>query len=325
MAEVSIVVVSYNAEVYLERCLSAIANREDEVIVVDSGSTDGSRALVRDRYPGVRLIESDENRGYGAAVNEGLRVARGRYLLVLNCDAWPVDDAIQRLAAFAEDNPSVGVVGPRLLNPDGTLQRSVRGFPTLWRLATEYFFLRWLAPRSMLFNAFYGANFDHDSIREAEFLVGAVLLVRRAVAEELGGFDTSFFMFNEEVDLCYRIHQSGWQVVFFPDAEFEHVGGAYTRTDWPRMYREQLRSHLRFLAKHYGFRTSERGRKLLLWAMRLRWVVFSVVLRGERARLSREAARWLRSATATSLLASTDGQPENDCSSEGRLPDQGAR
>ena len=233
MTQVSIVVVSYNAETYLERCLSVIANREDEVIVVDSGSTDGSRELVRDRYSGVRLIELDENRGYGAAVNEGLRVASGRYLLVLNCDAWPVDDAIARLAAFAEDNPSVGVVGPRLLNPDGTLQRSVRGYPTLWRLATEYFFLRWLAPRSRLLNAFYGANFDHGSIREAEFLVGAVLLVPRNVAEKLGGFDTSFFMFNEEVDLCYRIHQEGQQVVFFPEAEFVHVGGAYTRTDRP--------------------------------------------------------------------------------------------
>jgi N-acetylglucosaminyl-diphospho-decaprenol L-rhamnosyltransferase len=322
--QVSIVVVSYNAETYLEPCLSAIANREDEVIVVDSGSTDGSRALVRDRYPGVRLIELEENKGYGAAVNEGLGVAQGRYLLVLNCDAWPVDDAIKRLAAFAEDNPSVGVVGPRLLNPDGTLQRSVRGYPTLWRLATEYFFLRWLAPRSRLLNAFYGANFDHNSTREAEFLVGAVLFLPRAIAEELGGFDTSFFMFNEEVDLCYRIRQKGWRVVFFPEAEFVHVGGAYTRTDWPRMYREQLRSHLRFLAKHYGLRTSERGRKLLLWAMRLRWVVFSVVLRGERARLSRESARWLRSATVASLLASKDGQLKSDRSDEGRLTDEAA-
>src|SRR5438128_3909845 len=218
---------------------------------------DGSRELVRDRYSGVRLIELDENRGYGAAVNEGLRVARGRYLLVLNCDAWPVDDAIKRLAAFAEDNPSVGLVGPRLLSPDGILQPSVRGFPTLWRLATEYFFLRWLAPRTRFLNAFYAANFDHRSHREAEFVAGAAMLVRRQAFNEVGGFDPAFFMFNEEVDLCRRLSVSGWTVEFTPEAEFIHVGGASTQTIWGDMYREQLRSHIRSLAKHESLTTAE--------------------------------------------------------------------
>jgi GT2 family glycosyltransferase len=122
VADVSIVVVSYNARIYLKRCLSEIADRGAEVIVVDSGSTDGSRPLVADRYPGVRLIELPENSGYGAAVNEGLRVALGRYFLVLNCDAWPVGDAIERLAAFADDHPEVATDAA----PERVLRRRLR-------------------------------------------------------------------------------------------------------------------------------------------------------------------------------------------------------
>jgi len=267
---------------------------------VDCASTDGTAAFVRDRFAEARLLELEANPGYGSALNEGARLASGDYLLLMNADAWPAHSAVERLAAFAEAQPSAGAIGPRLLNPDGSLQRSVRGFPTLWRLATEYYFLRWLAPRSRLVNAFYGAGFAHDSVRDAEFLVGAVLLLRRRAFEEVGGFDPSFFMFNEEVDLCYRLHERGWRVVFFPGAEFVHLGGASTQLDWDRMYREQLRSHLRFLTKHYGPRRAEYGRRLLLWALRLRALVF----RGERRQLSRDAARWLAGGDAAALLES---------------------
>jgi N-acetylglucosaminyl-diphospho-decaprenol L-rhamnosyltransferase len=150
-------------------------------------------------------------------------------------------------------------------------------------------------------NAFYGAGFAHDSVRDSEFLVGAVLLVRRQAFEDVGGFDPSFFMFNEEVDLCYRLRHRGWRVVFFPGAEFFHLGGASTRLDWNRMYREQLRSHLRFLTKHYGPRHADRGRRLLLCAMRLR----SLVFRGDRRLLSREAAAWLAGGDTATLLDSS--------------------
>ena len=208
-ADVSVIVASHNTRAYLERCLRLLGESH-EVIVVDTLSSDGSQALVRDRFPHARLVELDENPGYGGALNRGIVLASGRYLLLMNGDAWPQEGAVERLVAFAESEPRAGVVGPRLVNPDGTLQPSVRGFPTLWRLATEYLFLRWLAPRSRLLNAFYGAGFDHRSQRDAEFLVGAVLLVRRETLDEVGGFDERFFMFNEEVDLCYRVRAAGW-------------------------------------------------------------------------------------------------------------------
>ena len=300
-ADVSVIVASHNTRAYLERCLRGL-DAALEVIVVDSMSSDGSRELVRDEFPHVRLVVLDTNPGYGGALNRGIALASGAYLLLMNGDAWPQQDAVERLVAFAESEPRAGVVGPRLVHPDGTLQPSVRGFPTLWRLATEYLFLRWLAPRSRLLNAFYGSGFDHSTRREAEFLVGAVLLVRSEALDEIGGFDERFFMFNEEVDLCYRACAAGWNVVFWPGAEFVHVGGASTKPVWPAMYREQLRSHLRFLDKHMGLKEAERGRNLIASAMTLRALVFTVLGRGERGRLSLDAARWLRSGDARTLL-----------------------
>src|SRR5205085_4320639 len=119
------------------------------------------------------------------------------YVFLLNADAWAVDDAVERLAAFGDSHPEAAVVAPRLLNLDGTLQRSVRGFPTLWRLATEYLFLRKLAPRSSALNAFYAGGFEHDTVREAEFVMGAVMLVRREAINVVGPLDADFFLFIE--------------------------------------------------------------------------------------------------------------------------------
>jgi GT2 family glycosyltransferase len=295
MASVSVVVVTFNALPWIERALESV--RGHETIVVDHGSTDGTRELVRERFPEARLIEQ-ENKGLGGGSNAGMRVASGAYFLLLNSDAWALDDAVERLAAFAGDHPEAAVVGPKLLNPDGSLQRSVRGFPTVWRLATEYLFLRKLAPRSRALNAFYGAGFDHEEVREAEFLMGACLLVRREAADTVGLFDEDFFMFSEETDWCYRFRQAGWKVLFTPEAEFVHVGGATTRQNWGPMFREQVRGHLRFLAKHRGRKEAEHARRLLLASLRLRALAFP----GDRGRTYKEAARWLAGSSTPELL-----------------------
>jgi GT2 family glycosyltransferase len=292
MADVSVVVVTWNALPWLERCLESV--RGHETIVVDHGSTDGTLELVRERFPDVHVIEQ-ENRGMGGGNNAGLRAAHGRYAFLLNSDAWVVGDALDGLVAFADEHPDAAVVGPRLLNPDGSLQRSVRGVPTLWRLATEYLFLRKLAPRSRAFNAFYGAGFDHRSQREVESLYGAALLVRREAVDAVGLFDEDFFMFSEETDWLYRFRQAGWKVMFYPGAEVTHVGGA---SHGGALYVENVRGILRFLAKHRGAREAERARRLLLWALRLR----SLVFRGEWRRRYREAVRFLASGDVRTLL-----------------------
>jgi GT2 family glycosyltransferase len=295
MASVSVVVVTFNALPWIERALESV--RGHETIVVDHGSTDGTLELVRERFPEARLIEQ-ENKGLGGGSNAGMRVASGAYFLLLNSDAWALDDAVERLAAFADEHPEAAVVGPRLLNPDGSLQPSVRGFPSVWRLATEYLFLRKLAPRSRALNSFYGAGFDHDEVREAEFLMGACLLVRREAADTVGLFDEDFFMFSEETDWCYRFRLAGWHVLFTPEAEFVHVGGATTRQNWGPMFREQVRGHLRFLAKHRGPKEAERARRLVLFSLRLRALAFP----GDRGRTYREAARWLAASPTPELL-----------------------
>jgi N-acetylglucosaminyl-diphospho-decaprenol L-rhamnosyltransferase len=292
MADAAVVVVTYDALPWLERCLESVKGAE--TVVVDHGSTDGTVALVRQRFPGVRLLEQ-RNRGLAAGWNRGLEASGGRYALLLNADAWLAPGALERLVAFADEHPRAAVVGPRLLDPDGSLQRSVRGFPTLWRLATEYLFLRKLAPRSRALNAFYAGGFEHDRAAEAEFVMGACLLVRREAVREVGPLDEEFFLFSEETDWCYRFRRAGWQVLFYPGADCFHVGGA---SHGGRLHRENLRGHLRFLLKHRGAREAERARRLLRLSLHLRGLLF----RGERGADARELAAWLGSGDVAALL-----------------------
>ena len=286
--DVSVAVVTYNALPWIEQCLESVAGYE--AVVVDNGSTDGTIAFVRDRFPAVRLVEQ-ENRGLAAGWNRGIRETTGAYVLILNADAWALGDAIERLAEFADEHPRAAVVGPRLRYPDGRLQPSVRGFPTPWRLATEYLFLRKLAPRSQALNAFYAGGFDYAHVREADFVMGAVMLARRAAIDEVGLLDEDFFLFSEETDWCYRFRGAGWQVLFTPDAEFTHVAGA---VHGGRMFRENVRGNLRFITKHHGLRA----------AALARWVILAgCVLRAPRDRQYLRIARWLARGSVPELLA----------------------
>jgi GT2 family glycosyltransferase len=286
-ADVSVAVVTYNALPWVEQCLASVAGHE--TVVVDHGSSDGTLELVRERFPDARLVEQ-ANRGLAAGWNRGIRETSGAYVLILNADAWAMGDAIEKLAAFADAHPRAAVVGPRLRYPDGRLQRSVRGFPNTWRLATEYLYLRKLAPRSRMLNAFYAAGFDHETAREADFVMGAAMLARRSAIDEVGLLDEDFFLFSEETDWCYRFRQSGWQVLFTPDAEFTHVYGA---VHGGRMFRENVRGNLRFIAKHHGLRSAARARWVLL---------VGCVLRAPRDRQYLRIARWLAGASVPELL-----------------------
>jgi len=289
VADVSVVVVTFDALPWLERCLESV--RGQEVVVVDNGSKDGTVDFVRERFPEARVIEQ-ENKGMGGGNNAGMRAADGRYFFLLNSDAWVVDDALAQLVAFADVHPEAAVVGPKLRNTDGTLQRSARGEPTLWRLATEYLAIRKLAPHSRRLNPLYRGDFDHDRVAEVDWLSGPALLVRREAADAVGLFDEDFFMFSEEVDWMTRFRRAGWKVLFYPDAEVVHVGGA---SHGGRMYVENLRGHLRWFAKHRGLKEAERVRRMLLWSLRAR----AFVLRREH---EREGVRFLSSGNARTLI-----------------------
>jgi GT2 family glycosyltransferase len=292
MSDAAVVVVTYNALPWLEQCLASV--RGVETVVVDHGSTDGTVALVRERFPDVALVEQ-ENRGLAFGWNAGIARTSGRYVLLLNSDAWLDEGSLDALVAFADAHPSAAVVGPRLRYPDGRLQRSVRGFPTLWRLATEFFFHRKLAPRSRLLNAFYGGGFDHESVRDAEVLMGAVWLVRREAVEDVGPADEAFFLFSEETDWAYRFRAAGWHLLFFPGAGATHV---YAASHKGLLFVENLKGQLRFLRKHRGEAYAERARRLLLVALRLRAALY----RGRRGTTYREGAAWLASGRTDQLL-----------------------
>jgi GT2 family glycosyltransferase len=290
--DVSVIVVTWNALPWIEQCLESVSAYD--TLVVDHGSTDGTLEFVRERFPAVRVLEQP-NRGMGGGNNTGMRAASGRYFFLLNSDAWVVGDALDRLVAFADEHPDAAVVGPKLLNPDGTLQRSVRAEPTLWRLATEYLFVRKLAPWSRRLNPLYVGGFRHDEVVEAEWLYAPALLVRREAVDVVGPFDEDFFMFSEETDWLTRFRRAGWSILFFPEAEVVHVGGA---SHGGRMFIENLRGHVRWFAKHRGLVEAERVRRLLLWSLRLRAFLF----RGRRGDDYRAGAEFLASGDVTSLL-----------------------
>jgi len=251
--------VTYNALPWLEPCLESVMG--NEVVVVDNGSSDGTVAFVRERFPDIAVVEQ-ENRGLAAGWNAGIGQTSGRYVLLLNSDAWLHEGALDSLVRCADEHPDAAVVAPMLLNTDGTLQRSVRGFPTLWRIATEYLFLRKLAPRSRAFNAFYGAG-----LRQPDWIMGAVWLVRREAIEQVGLADEGFFLFSEETDWAYRFRQAGWSSLLCPDAVATHVYGA---SHGGRMLAENVRSQLRFLEKHRGPRYARVARLIFVFGLLLR-------------------------------------------------------
>ena len=293
MPDASVVVVTHNALPWIEHCLESV--RGEEVIVVDNGSTDGSADVVREQLPEARLIEQ-ENVGLAAGWNRGMEAASGRYFLILNSDAWLTDGSLRRLVAFADQQPEAAIVGPRLLNPDGSLQRSVRGFPTLWRLATEYFFLRKLAPRSRALNAFYAGGFEHDEVREAEFVMGACMLVRREAVEQVGPLDEAFFLFSEETDWCLPLPRGRLEGALLPGR-----GVRPRRRRVPRRPALSARTCAGTCASSRStaaMRTPSGRGSCCARRLRLRGLLF----RGDRGRMYRETADWLASARVPELL-----------------------
>lgn len=259
----SIIIVNWNTRDLLATCLDSIerslfsgdgggAGLETEIIVVDNGSTDGSAEMLRRDYPGVRRIENRENIGFARANNQGLAASRGRYLLLLNTDAFLRGPALAQLVRFMDEHPDAGIIGPRLYFGDGTLQRSCYAFPTL---ATEFYGaigLDRLFPRSRLFGRYRLSYWDMRDVCEVDVVMGACLMARREVFEQIGGLDERFFMYSEEVDWCYRARQAGWRIYYVPQAEATHLWGGTSRTQPVQTVVQLYHSRLLFFRKHYG-------------------------------------------------------------------------
>jgi len=261
----SIIIVNWNTRNLLAQCLQSLyANPPDgefEVWVVDNASTDGSVQMVREQFPQVRLIENSENAGFAWANNQAIRRSSGRHLLLLNPDTeiWP--GAPETLVRFMEEYPQAGAAGARLLNPDGTLQESCHPFPTLGREVWRLFHLDALWPRAR----YEMTRWDLETPRPVDAVQGACVMLRREALEQVGLLDEDYFMYTEEVDLCYRLRRGGWRIYWAPQATVVHYGGQSTQQMPAEMFLRLYESKLFYFRKHHG-RQAARAYKLILLA-----------------------------------------------------------
>lgn len=253
MKPVSVVITSYNTRADLRRCLTSVLQEAPALVVVaDNGSGDGSVEMVAAEFPGVVLDLDRSNPGYGGAANRGLRRSTTDYVLILNSDTVVQPGTLRAIADYLDRHPRVGILGPRLLNPDGSLQRSCWPFPSPLhpmhrhrRVASVIRLLPVVRDRALV-------TWQHDTSRQVPWVTGAALAIRRSAFEEIGGFDEAYFMFSEEIDLCYRLNQCGWETHFSPAAEVTHVGGTSTRQHRPAMWAQQVLSAMRYYERHYS-------------------------------------------------------------------------
>jgi GT2 family glycosyltransferase len=220
--------------------------------VVDNASADGTVELIKSSYPFVKLIKNTDNKGFASANNQGAAVSTGEYLLFLNPDTIVLPDSLNKLVEFLDDNPDVSMCGPRMLNEDKTLRASVRNFPSFRGVLYRYTILKYLGLFKSNFEKWHHRNFDYEKQSDIEQLVGAAMLIRKKVFEQIGGFDERFFMYYEEVDLCYRLKSKGHRIVYYPKSEIIHLGGKSTDQIPAKTRFIMLRSLLLYFRKHYS-------------------------------------------------------------------------
>jgi len=257
---------------------SIVATPQLEVIVVDNASADGTCEMIEARFPWVKLIKSGENLGFAKGNNLAIRQCVGRYIALVNPDVIVLPGCLDALADFLDQNPKVGVVGPRVLNPDGTLQSSCRRAPNLWNnfcsataLASAFKGSRFFAGEHMFF-------FPHDRTLAVDVLVFCFSVVRREAFETVGLLDEDLFMYGDDVDWCRRCWNAGWEVVFFPGAQAIHDRGKITAPYPVRFAVAQQRSVLHYWTKHHGFLGVLGIRSIMLFHHILRYTF--AVLRG---------------------------------------------
>lgn len=263
----SIVIVSWNTRDLLAQCLASVFAQQDEkgaglgleVSVVDNASEDGSPEMVRDQFPQVHLLQNPDNPGFAAANNQGIRQCRAGYILLLNPDTIVKPGALATLVKFMDEHPQAGAAGARLLNADGSLQESCYPRPTLGREFWRLFHLDRIIPLAI----YPMWRWPLDSPRPVDVLMGACFLVRRSVFDQIGVWEETYFMYSEEVDLCYRVQAAGWSLVWVPQAEVVHLGGQSTRQVAEKMFLRLYQSKILYFRRHYG-RLAAAGYKIIL-------------------------------------------------------------
>ena len=255
VVDLSIVIVSYNVAGLLGRCLESVhrslerSSLEHEVVVVDNASSDGSGEMLRARFPEVRLIQNQANRGFAAATNQGLVESRGRYMYLLNPDTEIIGDTPARLVAFLDSRPEAAMVTGQLLNPDGTLQHGAFRFPSLLMSFFDFFPIHHRLAGSSL-NGRY--PLDGPAPFEIDHPLGASMMVKREVVDQVGPLDEAFFIYCEEVDWCLRMKRAAWRIYCVPRALIVHHVAQSTRQSAPAMFVQLYKSRDLLFRKHYS-------------------------------------------------------------------------
>jgi len=271
---VSVIVVSFNTSDLLRQCIQSILTECEglpegltaEILVVDNRSTDGSPEMVEREFNArnapVRLLRSEVNLGFAAANNLAMEAARGRYLVLLNSDAWLHPGALRLAIQHMDSDSTAGVGGARLVGPQGQWQPSARAFPTLWHVFVVLSGLASRFPRSRIFGAFDRTWASPDLPAEVDWVPGAFSIMRREALAQIGLFDPQFFLYCEEVDLCRRIKAKGFRVLYWPDVVVTHIGGEsgrqlttlkFSNTE-SQVVLWRMRATLLYFRKHHGFR-----------------------------------------------------------------------
>src|SRR5262249_46568977 len=257
--DVTVIVVSYNTAHLLDQMFTALdaarAALKLQVIVVDNASRDNSLEILRTYYPNAELIENKSNVGFARANNQALPRARGRYVLLLNTDALVSADTLQKTVDFMDAHPRSGVLGVKLVEPDGSLQPSCRYFPTPWNVFLTTTGLNRFFPGARLVD---DMSWDHASPRECDWVPGCYYLVRRQVIERVGLFDPRYFLYYEEVDHCRAVREAGWSVIYYPFTQVLHLGGKSAESQVPltepgrQISTFEIESELLYFRKQYG-------------------------------------------------------------------------
>src|SRR5262245_50158990 len=259
--DVTVVVISYNTAHLLDQMFAALEAARGalrlQVLVVDNASRDNSIDVLRTRYPDAGVMENRINVGFGRANNQAVPRAHGRYLLLLNTDVLVASDTLQKTVNFMDAHPRCGVLGVKLVGPNGALQPSCRYFPTPWNVFIASTGLERFFPCVRLVD---DMSWDHASLRECDWVPGCYYLVRHEVIERVGLFDPRYFLYYEEIDHCRAVRRAGWSVVYYPFTEVVHLGGESAKIEGPlsRFGRQipalRIESELLYFRKHYGVR-----------------------------------------------------------------------
>lgn len=254
--KLSIIIVSWNVCQELLDCLRSIDDNRPsdsfEIIVVDNASTDDTVNAVREDFPEVKLLVNTENRGFAAANNVGIRQSQGQYIFFLNPDTIIHPDSLDKLIKFIDDNRDVGVCGPKLLNLDGSPQQSVRRMPTFLAALHRHTAFKFLGIFKGQYRKWVMKDFDYNSQSDVDQVMGAAMMTSKSILEQVGPMDEDFFMYYEEVDLCYRIKQAGLRIVFVPEVQITHLGGCSAGQIPAGKRIMAMTSLLKFFKKHRG-------------------------------------------------------------------------